>query len=131
MKDYIMKTTHIALILFLCLFSFILYSDLKLQDLYNNISSKTDIIEEYLNEKDYESAYNTSIDLINYIDNHSFLSSVYVNYVDFDNINNEAERLSLYIKYSNISESHVSRSNLKFYAEKAKNLNRPTLKNIF
>lgn len=125
-----MKTTYISAVLFLCLILFISFADFKLQKLYNNISSQSDIIEVLLDKEDWNSAYDRTKTLLDEIKKESLLSSVYVNHVDFDNISNEAIRLCSYIQCEDISESHVSANILKSYAQIIKELNRFSLKNI-
>lgn len=125
-----MKTTYISTILFLCLILFISFADFKLQKLYNNISVESDIIEDLLNDYNWDLAYEKTSTLIENIKKESLLSSVYVNHVDFDNISNEAIKLCSYIQCEDISESHVSANILKSYAQIIKELNKFSLKNI-
>lgn len=125
-----MKTTYISTILFLCLILFISFADFKLQKLYNNISVESDIIEDLLNDYNWDLAYEKTTTLIENIKKESLLSSVYVNHVDFDNISNEAIKLCSYIQCEDISESHVSANILKSYAQIIKELNKFSLKNI-
>ncbi|MDD5793493.1 DUF4363 family protein [Clostridium sp. HCP1S3_B4] len=125
-----MKTTYISTILFLCLILFISFADFKLQKLYNNISVESDIIEDLLNDYNWDLAYEKTTTLIENIKKESLLSSVYVNHVDFDNISNEAIKLCSYIQCKDISESHVSANILKSYAQIIKELNKFSLKNI-
>ena len=125
-----MRTTFISAVLFLCLILFITFADFKLQKLYNNISSESDIIEDLLDENEWDQAYDKTEALILDIKKENLLSSVYVNHMDFDNINNEAIKLCLFIQCKDISESHVSANLLKSYANCTRQLNRFSLKNI-
>lgn len=125
-----MKTTYISTILFLCLILFISFADFKLQKLYNNISVESDIIEDLLNDYNWDLANEKTTTLIENIKKESLLSSVYVNHVDFDNISNEAIKLCSYIQCEDISESHASANILKSYAQIIKELNKFSLKNI-
>lgn len=125
-----MKTTYISAVLFLCLILFITFADFKLQKLYNNISSESDIIEDLINKEDWDGAYDKTTSLLDDIKKEALLSSVYVNHVDFDNISNEALKLCSYIQCEDKSESHVSANILKSYAQITKDLNRFSLKNI-
>ena len=68
-----MKTTYISTILFLCLILFISFADFKLQKLYNNISVESDIIEDLLNDYNWDLAYEKTTTLIENIKKESLL----------------------------------------------------------
>ena len=125
-----MRTTIISVILFLSLLSFISFADFKLQKLYNTISSESDIIEDLIDEDEWDKAYDKTKDLLEDIQKESLLSSVYVNHTDFDNLTNEAIKLCLFIQCRDNAQSHVSANLLKSSADNIKDLNRLSLKNI-
>ena len=126
-----MKNTLISIILFCLLLGFVMYTNISLEKLCYNVTSKCETIEDYLNNNNWDLAYIESKDVLIEIEENALLSSIYLNHCDFDNLHNEAIKLTQYIKYNDISESNAAVSILKISAQNIKNLNKPTIENIF
>lgn len=125
-----MKTTLISTLLFLSLLGFIGFMDYNFEKLCTTVTDESNTIESQIETKDWEAAYQSSLNLLRKIEYKKTLSSIYVNHTDFDSLNNEALRLSSYIKSMDLCDSIVSVNVLKATTENIKNINKLNLNNI-
>lgn len=126
-----MRNTIISIIIFLSLIFFVTYANNSLANLCDEIIDTSDSIEVMIDNKNWDEAYISSLDIIDKIENKNLLSSIYLNHCDFDNVLNEAIRLSVNIQSKNDSDSLVSANLLSNQALTIKDLHRATFKNIF
>ncbi|MGG7178024.1 DUF4363 family protein [Clostridium paraputrificum] len=126
-----MRNTIISVVIFISLLGFVTYVNNSLMTLCDSIYIESEKIEALIDNSQWEDAYLITVDLIDNIKERDFIASVYLNHCDFDNLLNEALKLSLYVKSNDISESHVSVHLLKYSADNVKSLHKPTIENIF
>ena len=126
-----MRNTIISRILFLTVLGFVAYANHSLSELCEDITDCSDEIEMLLDNNHFEDAYLLSLEILQQVKDAHKLSSMYVNHTDYDYIANEAEKLTLYIREKDISESYVSVHMLKSTAHNIGHLHKPSLENIF
>lgn len=126
-----MRNTIISVLIFLSLFGFVYYSNNTLTDLCDNVSTSSQEIDLLILGDNWEDAYFETVELINEIQKNHMLASVYVNHNDFDNMINEAVKLSLYVRSHNFSDSIVSTHLLRYSADNISNLHETCIENIF
>jgi len=126
-----MKNILIALIIFSSLLGFVYYADYTLIKLCQNITSSSDEIKISIEEGNWDEAYENSTILMNFIEENSLLTSVYINHNDFDNLQDEALQLSIYTNCKNTMESLISVDTLRNSALNLISLHKTNVKNIF
>lgn len=125
-----MRNALISIILFICIMICIFFFDRSLTSLCNNIETLSEKIEVTLTKGDFQEAYLQSIDLLNLLENNNFITSVYVSHQDFDSLNDEAVKLSIYTTYRDYAQSHASLHSVKCNARHIKKLQIPSIENI-
>lgn len=126
-----MKNTIISILIFLSMFIFIKYSHNKVIALCDDIGSKCEEIETMLDEDNWDESYENSVKLMDDIDVSFSFISVYMNHQDVDFLHNETLKLSQYTKCKNKSEALCSIHIIKHSAESIKDIQTPTIENIF
>lgn len=126
-----MKNAIISIIIFFSLLICLFLLHNSLIDLCDSIKYKTEDIEVILLNEDYELAYQKATDLLSYLEENDFITSIYTNHQDFDNLKNESVKLCLYISKNEISEAYASLHSIKYNVKAIKNLQSITLGNIF
>lgn len=126
-----MKNAIISVIVFVCLMISIFFFNRAILNLCNDIKYKTDEIEFILLNNDKQAAYDKSLELLSFLQDNDFITSIYVNHQDFDAIRNEAVKLSIYISYDDIAEANASLHIIKYSTYTVKHLQKPGLNNIF
>lgn len=125
-----MRNALISIILFICVMIFVLFFNMSLIKLCDNIEFQSEKIEVTLTKGNFQDAYVQSIELLNLIQNNNFLTSIYVSHQDFDSLNDEAVKLSIYTTYRDYSQAHASLHSVKCSAQHIKKLQVPSLENI-
>ena len=87
-------------------------------------------IELKITEGNFEDAYNQSLELLNLIEEKNLVTSIYLSHQEFDNLLNEAVKLSTYLIHKDETEAHASLHLLKYNTDHIKKLQIPTLENI-
>ena len=126
-----MRNTIISILIFFGLLAFVYYADNSLQRLCYDISSSSEEIEFLISSDNWDAAYSKTIDVINEIKANDMITSIYLNHTDFDNLLNEAIKLSLYVRSEDSTESNVSVNLLKSSADIIFNLHKANIQNIF
>ena len=126
-----MRNTIISVIAFLGLFGFVFYANNSLNELCNDIIESNDEIRVCIENKDWDTAYLTALNVIEEIEESKKIAAVYVNHCEVDNILSEATRLCTYIKSQDITESLVSNEIVENLAENIIDINIPNIQNIF
>lgn len=126
-----MKNILIALIIFSSLLGFVYYADYTLIKLCEDITSSSDAIKFLIEEGNWDEAHENSTILMEFIEEHSLLTSVYINHNDFDNLQDEALQLSIYTECRDITESLISVNTLKNSAINLISLHKTSVKNVF
>lgn len=126
-----MRNTIISILIFFGLLAFVYYADNSLQKLCYDISSSSEEIEFLISNDNWDAAYSKTIDVINEIKANDMVTSIYLNHTDFDNLLNEAIKLSLYVRSEDSVESNVSVHLLRSSADIIFNLHKANIQNIF
>ncbi|MBY0756699.1 DUF4363 family protein [Clostridium sardiniense] len=126
-----MKNVIISLILFLAVMGFMLFANSKLIQLCNDISTESSQIEELLNAKKWDESYAASVKLLNKLEEDGTVSSVYINHTEVDALIDNTVKLTVLVKCKDESESLSTLHVIKYNAERIKELQYPSLKNIF
>lgn len=125
-----MKNAIISLILFLAVMGFMLFANSELIDLCDDISKESAQIEELLNDKKWDESYDASVKLLNKLQEDGTVSSVYVNHTEVDAIIDNTVKLTVLVKCKDESESLSTLHLIKYNAERIKELQYPSIKNI-
>ncbi|MGG7078343.1 DUF4363 family protein [Clostridium sardiniense] len=125
-----MKNTIISLILFLAVMGFMLFANSELINLCDDISKESAQIEELLNDKKWDESYAASVKLLNKLQEDGTVSSVYVNHTEVDAIIDNTVKLTVLVKCKDESESLSTLHLIKYNAERIKELQYPSIKNI-
>jgi len=126
-----MKNVIISLILFLAVMGFMLFANSKLIQLCNDISTESSQIEELLNAKKWDESYAASVKLLNKLEEDGTVSSVYINHTEVDALIDNTVKLTVLVKCKDESESLSTLHVIKYNAERIKELQYPSLENIF
>lgn len=126
-----MKNILIALIIFSSLLGFVYYADYTLIKLCEDITSSSDEIKTLIEEGNWNEAHENSTFLMDFIEENSLLTSVYINHNDFDNLQDEALQLSIYTECRDTTESLISVNTLKNSAINLISLHKTSVKNVF
>lgn len=125
-----MKNAIISVLIFITVMFSLFFLNKEIINLCDTVEKKSEELEITLTEGNFEKAYIQSIELLDLIEKNNFITSIYVNHQDFDALNDEAIKLSIYATYEDYAESHASLHVLKSNAKHIKKLQIPTLENI-
>ncbi|MDO5039159.1 DUF4363 family protein [Clostridium sp.] len=125
-----MKNIIVSLILFLTVTTFIVFSDSKIQTLCSDIISRSNKLEETIDNNDFETAYNYSVELLDLLKSNAFIYTIYLNHLDIDSIIDESVKLTVLVKSKDLSNSLVSLHLIKYNAERLMKLQNITIENI-
>lgn len=125
-----MRNALISVILFILTMVCVYFLNNSVLTLCNSIETQTEDIELEITAGQYEEAYNKSLQLLNSIQEKNVLTSIYLSHQEFDNLLNEAVKLSTYLVHDDETEAHTSLHLLKHNTEHLKKLQIPSLENI-
>ena len=125
-----MRNAILSILLFLFTMICVCFFNNSILDLCNDIKSQAEDIELKITGGKLEDAYSESLQLLNSIEKKNFVTSIYLSHQEFDNLLNEAVKLSTYILHEDETEAHTSLHLLKFNTDHIKKLQMPTLENI-
>lgn len=124
-----MRNAIISIVIFFSLLICVFFLNNAILNLCDDIKDKTNEIElELLNNKDI--AYEKSKELLNFLNDHDLITSIYVNHQDFDTLKNETVKLCIYISHDSFTDAHASLNLIKTEAETVKHLQKPGIDNI-
>lgn len=126
-----MRNTLIAILIFSSLLGFVYYANYSLLNLCEDVITSSDEIEILIEEGNFEEAHKNSNILMELIEKHGLLTSVYIDHNDFDNLQDEALQLSIYTSCKDTTESLISVGTLKNSALNLICLHKTNIKNIF
>ena len=78
-----------------------------------------------------EDAYHESLELLNSIEEKNLITSLYLSHQEFDNLLNEAVKLSTYLIHNDETEAHASLHLVKYNSDHLKKLQIPSIENVF
>lgn len=125
-----MRNALISLVLFILTMICVYFLNNSVLSLCDSIKIQAENIELEITAGQYEEAYNKSLQLLNSIQEKNVLTSVYLSHQEFDNLLNEAVKLSTYLVHDDEIEAHASLHLLKHNTEHLKKLQIPSLENI-
>lgn len=125
-----MKNAVLSILLFM--FTMLCVYDLNnsLINLCDDITAQSENIELKIKADQSEDAYYDSLKLLDSIQEKNFVTSIYLNHQEFDNLLNEAVKLSTYLVHNDKTEAHASLHLLKHNIEHIKKLQMTNLENI-
>lgn len=126
-----LKNIILSITLFFLLIISIFFLNYKFIDLCDELLSKANEIEIYLDDNEVEIAYDKSLELLDFLDSHSTIPFVYLNHTDYDLLINEALKLCIYIESGDLSEAQASVHLVTYSAQHLKEMNQIKFKNIF
>lgn len=125
-----MKNAILSILIFLFTMVCVDFLNNSVLALCDNIKIQAEDIELEIKAGEYEEAYSKSLDLLNTIEEKNVLTSIYLSHQEFDNLLNEAVKLSTYLVHDDEIEAHASLHLLKHNTEHLKKLQIPSLENI-
>ena len=125
-----MKNAILSILLFLFTMTCVWFLNNSILNLCDDIKIQSENIELKITGGELEEAYSESLELLNSIEKKNFVTSIYLSHQEFDNLINEAVKLSTYILHGDETEAHTSLHLLKFNTDHIKKLQMPTLENI-
>lgn len=125
-----MRNALISVVLFILTMICVYFLNNSVLTLCDSIKTQSEDIELQITTGQYEEAYNQSLQLLNSIQEKNVLTSIYLSHQEFDNLLNEAVKLSTYLVHEDDTEAHTSLHLLKHNTEHLKKLQIPSLENI-
>ncbi len=126
-----MKNSLVSILLFVILVSFLFYADHNFKNLCSQIVDKCDLMEYEITPENKKENFEDAMEIFTTLKEKDKIPSIYINHVDYDTLLNEALKLSVYLEADNLEEAEASLHLLKFSAEHLRDLQNPTLNNIF
>ena len=125
-----MRNALISVVLFILTMICVYFLNNSVLTLCDNIKMQSEDIELEITAGQYEEAYDKSLKLLDSIQEKNVLTSIYLSHQEFDNLLNEAVKLSTYLVHGDEIEAHASLHLLKHNTEHLKKLQIPSLENI-
>ena len=125
-----MRNAILSVLLFLSIMICVFFLNNSIINLCNDIKTQAEDIELKITGGKIEDAYYQSLELLNSIEEKNLITSIYLSHQEFDNLLNEALKLSTYLVHEDETEAHASLHLVKYNADHIKKLQIPTLENI-
>ncbi|WP_297419865.1 DUF4363 family protein [Clostridium sp.] len=125
-----MRNALISVLIFITTMICVFFLNNSVLKLCDNITSQAEDIEDKINNDQMEEAYSKSLDLLNCIEENNILTSVYLSHQEFDNVLNEAVKLSTYLVHDDATEAHTSLHLVKHNTQHVKKLQMPSVENV-
>lgn len=125
-----MRNAILSVLLFLSIMICVFFLNNSIINLCNDIQKQSEAIELKITDGEMEDAYYESLKLLNSIEEKNLITSLYLSHQEFDNLLNEALKLSTYLAHEDGTEAHASLHLVKYNADHIKQLQIPTLENI-
>lgn len=125
-----MRNAVLSILLFLLTMICVYILNNSVLNLCDNIKNQAEDIELKIINGDFEDGYTESLTLLNSIQEKNFVTSIYLSHQEFDNLLNEAVKLSTYLVHKDETEAHTSLHLLKHNTDHIKKLQLLNLENI-
>ncbi|AWK50810.1 hypothetical protein DIC82_07180 [Clostridium beijerinckii] len=125
-----MRNAILSILLFLFTMICVCFLNNSILNLCNDIKTQAEDIEIKITGGELEEAYSKSLELLNSIQEKNLVTSIYLSHQEFDNLLNEAVKLSTYIIHEDVTEAHTSLHLLKHNIDHIRKLQMPNLENI-
>lgn len=126
-----MRNAMLSVIFFILTMTCVYYLNNSVINLCDSITIKAEDIELKITGGETEKAYYESLELLNSIEENNLITSLYLSHQEFDNLLNEAVKLSTYLVHEDETEAHTSLHLVKHNTDHIKKLQLPSLENIF
>ncbi|MBE6091345.1 MAG: DUF4363 family protein [Clostridium beijerinckii] len=126
-----MRNAIISILLFLLTMSCVYFLNKSVISLCDKIEMQTEDIELNIASDKMEDAYYQSLELLNSIQDNNILTSLYLSHQEFDNLLDEALKLSTYLVHKDSTEAHTSLHLVKHNTDHLKKLQTLSFENIF
>lgn len=125
-----MRNAFLSILLFSFTMTCVYLLNNSVINLCDDIKMQAEDIELKIRDGELEDGYYQSLELLNFIQDKNFVTSIYLSHQEFDNLLNEAVKLSTYLIHEDASEAHTSLHLLKHNTDHIKKLQVPNLENI-
>ena len=125
-----MRNAFLSILLFFFTMSCVYMLNNSVINLCDDIKNQAEDIELKITSGDFDSGYNQSLVLLNTIQEKNFVTSIYLSHQEFDNLLNEAVKLSTYLVHEDETEAHTSLHLLKHNTDHIKKLQLRNFENI-
>jgi hypothetical protein len=125
-----MRNALISILIFILTMVCVHFLNNSILNLCDNITSQAEGIELKIRSDQMEEAYEQSLQLLNCIEENNAITSIYLSHQEFDNVLNEAVKLSTYLAHDDATEAHTSLHLVKHNTEHVKKLQMPSLENV-
>jgi len=125
-----MRNAILSVLLFLSIMICVFFLNDSIINLCDDIQRQSESIELRITDGEIKEAYDESLKLLNSIEEKNLITSLYLSHQEFDNLLNEALKLSTYLAHEDETEAHASLHLVKYNADHIKKLQIPTLENI-
>lgn len=126
-----MRNAILSVLIFLLTMVCVYFLNNSILNLCDNIKAQTEDIELKIADEKLEDAYYESLELLNSIEEKNLITSLYLSHQEFDNLLNEAVKLSTYLIHDDETEAHASLHLVKYNSDHLKKLQIPSIENVF
>lgn len=126
-----MRNAILSVLIFLLTMVCVYFLNNSILNLCDNIKAQTEDIELKIADEKLEDAYYESLELLNSIEEKNLITSLYLSHQEFDNLFNEAVKLSTYLIHDDETEAHASLHLVKYNSDHLKKLQIPSIENVF
>lgn len=126
-----MKNAILSILLFFFIMTCVYFLNNSVLNLCDSIKMQAEDIELKITGGEFEDGYYKSLQLLNSIEEKNLVTSIYLSHQEFDNLLNEAVKLSTYLVHEDETEAHTSLHLLKHNTDHIKKLQLANLENIF
>ncbi|WP_315068534.1 DUF4363 family protein [uncultured Clostridium sp.] len=126
-----MRNAILSVLIFLLTMVCVYFLNNSILNLCDNIKAQTEDIELKISDEKLEDAYYESLELLNSIEEKNLITSLYLSHQEFDNLLNEALKLSTYLIHDDETEAHASLHLVKYNSDHLKKLQIPSIENVF
>lgn len=126
-----MRNAVLSILVFIFTMTCVYFLNNSIINLCDHVKMESEEIELKITGGELEDAYYQSLELLNSIEEKTLITSIYLSHQEFDNLLNEAVKLSTYLVHKDATEAHTSLHLVKHNSEHIKKLQKSSLENIF
>jgi len=126
-----MRNAVLSILVFIFTMICVYFLNNSIINLCDHVKMQSEEIELKITGGQLEDAYYQSLELLNSIEEKTLITSIYLSHQEFDNLLNEAVKLSTYLVHEDATEAHTSLHLVKHNSDHIKKLQKSSLENIF
>lgn len=126
-----MRNAILSVLVFIFTMTCVYFLNNSIINLCDHVKVQAEEIELKITGGQLEDAYYQSLELLNSIEEKTLITSIYLSHQEFDNLLNEAVKLSTYLVHEDATEAHTSLHLVKHNSDHIKKLQKSSLENIF